>query len=417
VGRLVSKTDLRGKILVISVILVIILANSVVIKPQEIDGGKQASQIIELMLEEHRAKAQPSSDIFVKTGTTGCDEGFNELLDLMAKQGFPFYKLDVQENTPRQGGFIANNDVIIVKINAQWDERGGTNTDLLQRLLEAIIKHPEGFRGEIVVADNGQGRGSVTRENNNAEACSQSVQQVVDRVSGSYKVSTYLWDDIREKNVGEYSEGDLGDGYVVNPIENPTTGIQVSYPKFTTTFGTYISFKHGVWNPDSKSYGDAGFKVINVPVLKAHYIYGVTACVKHYMGIVSRPLTNAHESVGTGGMGTMMAETRMPTLNILDAIWVNATPGKGPSTSYSDAVRINVIASSTDPVALDYWAAKHLLLQSVRVRGFNDLVSINPDHTAPSTFGQWLHLSMHEIMKAGYQVTIIEDQMNIYIAN
>lgn len=408
---------MRGKILVIAVMLVVMLANPVSTKPQETERGQPSNQVIKLMLEEHRAKAQPSSDIFVKKGTTGCDDGFNELISLMGERGLPFYKSDGKEKTQSPEGLIAKDDVIIIKINAQWDERGGTNIDLLKALIEAIVTHPEGFLGEIVVADNGQGRGSYKRENNNAEDHSQSAQRVVDSVSESYQVSTYLWDEIRHKTVGEYFEGDLEDGYVVNHTANPATGIQVSYPKFKTNFDTYISFKNGVWNPDSRAYDDARFKVINVPVLKAHYIYGVTACVKHYMGVVSRPLTNAHESVGAGGMGTEMVETRMPILNLLDAIWVNANPGKGPSTSYSDAERVNVIASSTDPVALDYWAAKHVLMQAIRIRGFKDLSSIDPDNTASGTFGKWLRLSMQEIEKAGYQVTTNDDLMNIYIVN
>ena len=159
--------------------------------------------------------------------------------------------------------------------------------------------------------------------------------------------------------------------------------------------------------------------MINVPVLKSHSIYGVTTCVKHYMGVVSDKLTghNAHRSVGTGGMGTEMVETRMPTLNILDAIWVNANPGRGPRTSYHDATRVNVIMASEDPVALDYWAAKHLLMQVARLRGFEDTSSIDPDNTAPGSFGEWLRLSMQEMQRVGYRVTINEDQMNVYVVS
>jgi uncharacterized protein (DUF362 family) len=135
------------------------------------------------------------------------------------------------------------------------------------------------------------------------------------------------------------------------------------------------------------------------------------------MGVVSRHLTNAHESVGTGGMGTEMVETRMPTLNIIDAIWINATPGNGPGTIYSEAVNVNVIAASTDPVALDYWTTKHILLKAAQIKNHKLPLSMNPDDVNGNSFGKWLNLSMHEIIRAGYQTTIDENQMNVYVTN
>ncbi|NIV94818.1 DUF362 domain-containing protein, partial [candidate division KSB1 bacterium] len=59
----------------------------------------------------------------------------------------------------------------------------------------------------------------------------------------------------------------------------------------------------------------------NMPVLKSHSWYGVTASLKHYMGVQTQRLANGHQTVATGGMGTLMVETGLPTLNIIDAIW------------------------------------------------------------------------------------------------
>jgi len=42
-------------------------------------------------------------------------------------------------------GIIAANDVVVIKINYQWDQRGGTNTDLLRGLIRSLIDHPDGF--------------------------------------------------------------------------------------------------------------------------------------------------------------------------------------------------------------------------------------------------------------------------------
>lgn len=403
------------------------MVSSVVVwQQQKTKRRKQPTQVEGLILQGRLAKAQPSSDIFVVEGATGYDDGFTELINLMGGQGLLFYKSDVKGKNQGPEGLIPKDNVVIVKVNSQWDERGGTNTDLLKAIIEAILNHPDGFAGEIVVADNGQAQfgasgsgGSLDWRNNNAEDRSQSVQRVVDMFSAYHRVSTYLWDEITLRSVGEYSGGDMEDGYIVNRAADPVTGIMVSYPKFKTKHGTYISFKRGVWNPETRSYDGEKLKVINVPVLKAHFIYGVTACVKHYMGVASDKLTehNAHRSVGTGGMGTEMVETRMPTLNILDAIWVNANPGRGPGTSYSEATRVNVVMSSTDPVALDYWAVKNVLIQAARMKGAKDFATIDPDNVASGSFGKWLRLSMQEIEKAGYQATTNEDQMNVYVAN
>ena len=379
----------------------------------------------ELELEEMRAKDQPSSDIFVVRGTTGRDDGFKALMGLMGDKDLPFYESKDEGRTHDPGGLIPRDAVVIVKVNSQWNERGGTNTDLVKAIIESVLAHPDGFTGEVVVADNGQAQygahghgGSLDYEKNNAEDKGQSIQDVVDSFP-EHRVTTYLWDRITTRAVGEYSEGDAEDGYIVEQDEDPRTGITVSYPKFRTELGTPISFKHGVWDQETGTYDDGRLNVINVPVLKTHFIFGVTACVKHYMGVVSDKLTRrgAHRSVGTGGMGTEMTGTRMPCLNILDAIWVNANPGRGPSSTYQEAIRLNTVMACVDPVALDHWASKNVLMQAARLKGHRDLSKIDPDNPEPGSFGGWLRLSMEELRKAGHEVTIDEDRVNVYITN
>jgi uncharacterized protein (DUF362 family) len=234
------------------------------------------------------------------------------------------------------------------------------------------------------------------------------------------EVSTYLWDTITNKKVGEYAKGDMADGYIVSGPPDAQTKIAVTYPKFQTKYGTYISFKLGVWDAANQSYNSGRLKVLNVPVLKTHGGYGVTASVKHYMGVVSDRLSReaggrAHYSVGSGGMGTQMAQTRFPDLNILDAIWINAKPRGGPSTSYGDASHTGMIAASIDPVALDYWAAKNILMPAAREMGYDDLESLDPDNTSPGSFGRWLRLSLAEMQNAGHSATVSEKSMNVYL--
>jgi hypothetical protein len=371
-----------------------------------------ADQEFRLFIESKNATVLPASDIYVVNGHMS--NPVSELISLLGLHGLVFYQSGVAGSNTGPDGLVARDDVVLIKINEQWDQRGGTNTDILKELIQSIVNHPDGFVGEIVVADNGQGRGSMNWTESNAENTTQSTQTVVDMFSTSYNVSTYDWQPIRGIRVDEYSNGDNKSGYVCYENADPQTYIYVSYPKFQTKFGTLISFKYGIWNGTGY---EQRLKVINVPVLKTHGTYGVTGCLKHYMGVQSQSLANGHNTVGTGGMGTLMTETMFPALNILDAIWVNAYPLGGPATSYGSATRVNVLMASTDPVALDYWAAKHVLVQAAHLIGQEDTSTMDPDVGADAggVFGDWLNRTRDVIVAKGYPVTTDENRMNTYV--
>jgi hypothetical protein len=112
-------------------------------------------------------------------------------------------------------------------------------------------------------------------------------------------------------------------------------------------------------------------------------------------------------------MGTEIVETRFPTLNLLDAIWVSLTPGNGPRVYFNDATRVDVIAASADPIALDYWASKHILVQGALETGARNASSLDPD--GGGSFATWLRLSMDELVAAGYRATVDETRMNVYV--
>jgi hypothetical protein len=216
----------------------------------------------------------------------------------------------------------------------------------------------------------------------------------------------------------------MTNGYWRNSTADPDTGVYVSYPKFQSALGTYVSFKHGIWN--GASYEDR-LKVINLPVLKSHSNYGVTAACKHYMGVESEILNggiaNGHQQIGEGGMGTLLAETRYPILNILDAIYINANPYPfifcGPATSYEAATRVNILMASTDPVALDYWAAKNVLIPTAQLNGYEDTHHLDPDNTESGgltdAFGVYLNNTKNELIRNGYTVTSNPNRMNVFL--
>jgi len=332
--------------------------------------------------------------------------GIDDLVTLMGQNGLKLHRSATSTTTSGPDGMIAVDDVVLLKVNAQWPQRGGTNTDVLRGVIRRIVEHPDGFVGEIIVADNGQGWGSLDHAESNAENHGQSVQTVVDEFAAEgWKVATMLWDGIQTTAVSEYSDGDLDDGYIVADTADAETGIRVSYPKFRSPAGSYVSYKYGIWAPSTHSYDANRLVVINMPVLKTHQIYGITASVKNHMGVVTNALgTNAHDSVGMGGMGTFLAEVRRPNLSILDAIWILARPGDGPSASYDAATRCDRLIAGTDPIALDVWAAKFVLVPQILANGFSSYPDQDPDDPT-GIFRQYLDRSMNQLLAAGIPAT------------
>lgn len=376
------------------------------------DSGKPG-----ISLREMKGK-DSGSEIFAIQGTNGADNGFEELVKLMGEQGLSFYKTVLAGE-----GLIGREDVVLLKINCQWNQRGGTNTDLIKSVVDAIVKHPEGFEGEIIIADNGQSQygpfrkgGSVEWAENNSVDTAQSALMVAESFARDYRVSALTWDAITGQEVMDYSRGDYEDGFILVEGDTPT-GLQVSYPKFRTAYGTYVNFREGIWDEEKHAYDNGRLKVINMPVLKSHISYHVTASIKCYMGTTSDRLTGhkAHNSVGAGGMGTQMAATRMPVLNIMDAIWINPYPKRGPSTSYKDAVETDIIAASTDPGALDYWAAKYILMETAKEMELSNYEPMDPESRQPGAFGYWLGKSVEELQRAGIKTTLREDEMTVYV--
>ena len=51
------------------------------------------------------------------------------------------------------------------------------------------------------------------------------------------------------------------------------------------------------------------------------------------------------------------------------------------------------------------------------ISGYDDLSSMDPDNNAEGSFGNWLRLSLQELMRAGHQATADDDQMNVYVVD
>jgi len=99
-------------------------------------------------------------------------------------------------------------------------------------------------------------------------------------------------------------------------------------------------------------------------VLKTHAGTGITAVLKHAYGIVSMAdgfMMKRHYAESGAQCGKLYSLVRRPDLHIVDCIWVSYQQhhcGYPPETTH----RANVLLAGHDPVALDYYASKHILL-------------------------------------------------------
>jgi hypothetical protein len=59
-----------------------------------------------------------------------------------------------------------------------------------------------------------------------------------------------------------------------------------------------------------------------------------------------------------------------------------------------------MLAASADPVALDWWCARNVLIPQLEARG-TDTRSVDPDGQDQGSFGYWLGLTAEELRNAG----------------
>jgi len=300
-------------------------------------------------------------------------------------------------------------DIVILKPNAQWWSQGTTNTNAMKSFIDHVLAIP-GFVGEIIIAENhhfhdDNSRGWTTVNRNGDFNLNELVQFFQD--NGHRNVTKYHWHDggPSQSNMhgGAENAGIVkcprdGDGYVwcEDLIYTSRSGrkAMMSYPVFTSSYsGITVDLKNGPWK--NGKYLDSSIKLINFSALNHHSSWaGITASIKNYLGIVdltcgyrgTKPegfynfhfIGNRSESLlpwrvqkilarlglyhmphfDGGAVGYFMRHVRMADLNIMTADWV----GWGSRTDLELRTQAKMLLASTDPVALDYYAAKNVLM-------------------------------------------------------
>lgn len=284
------------------------------------------------------------------------DPAIDTLLLMMQQKGTYLHKTSTHPS-----GIVGSNDIVIIKGSFQWDFRNTTSTDRIKGLIWQILQHPDGFNGEIIVADNTQWA-EMGEDDNNSEDPAQCILDVIDTFhSKGYPVYLCEWKDIMYNVVNEYSVGDYTDGYPYDPAS------KISYPKFKSPSGNYyISLKYGIWNPTTHTYNHDRLCIVDFPVLKAHGWTGATLAIKNWIGVFTVAYQNERYGgdnnmhfnyfFGTYALPAKVMQVTFPKLTIIDAAWTN------PERNYGNiAIQLKMLLGSTDPFAASWYAAKYML--------------------------------------------------------
>lgn len=376
----------------------------------------------------------------VSPGEALRDAGVDALVNLMEAHGDDFY-----QTATHPDGLFAPDDVIVIKVNNQWDDRNGTNTDVVKGVIYRLVNHPEGFTGAVIIAENSQRHNEDwyhQPSGNNSQFQDQSYLEVTQAFAGEgYHVCISDWRSIRESFVDDYDAGDNESGYVLMDADGSSEEQgheRLSYPKFQVScngMSLKVSMRNGIWN--GSLWDNDRLKMINLPVLKQHGAAGATIALKNYLGFVTTAGSGRWVSPGylhcwllstpSGDGGTctgytqeygliarQMAHVRRADLNIVDAIWVNPCSNVD---QYSKARRQDVLLSSRDPFAVDYYASDYLL--GPLIQEFGDVCYNDPDHvqarasTHGGLFRTFLMRNVSRLRAEGVTDTIdIDDSMS-----
>ncbi len=266
-------------------------------------------------------------------------------------------------------GLFRNDDIIVIKINAVSPLHCMVNLDVLKGLIQRLVDHPDGFVGEIVVIDkffDDEPPNAYHTRNTVSAVCNSFPEFRVSRVA----LRDRVWHARRLE--------DVKNGYVDLERLYPHLSVyeRVSYPKFTTRYGTHIDLKLGWWN--GTRYDNDRVKMIGYSVLKDQTWTAVTCSLKNFLGITDigtikfggsendpeQGWHRTHEGIYKSGLlGRILRYIRFPDLLLVDATRILAQHPLGPSDISHPSARPRVLLAGFDPVTLDYYAAKHILLE------------------------------------------------------
>jgi hypothetical protein len=200
---------------------------------------------------------------------------------------------------------------------------------------------------------------------------------------------------------GPIAEGEDRDGYHWNFAEAfslkrslvDAARTPLSWPRFTSPHsGVVIDLRDGLFRRESNRLvplDDRKLTFINMTTVNEHTATGMTAACKSPMGIVdmsagefgTHPRSRGYQSVHyfgapksywrmAGPLAHFATKVRAPDLILSVAEWISITPRGGWDQEKdirldaASAVRTSTVVAGTDPVAIDTWCARNLLMTS-----------------------------------------------------
>jgi hypothetical protein len=284
---------------------------------------------------------------------------------------------------------VGVDDVVLIKVSAQWWNQGMTNVAAVKRVIEHILERSGGFSGEVIVFENthfrlpdgsGLSRAWVRPSERNVDvpgwnklgdlvphfnqrSAPVSFIGLID--GGPSALANDDWHDAAHEygvyggdGRGPIAAGDTRDGYhwdfgnVFELARSPfdTARCLTSWPRFTSPHsGLVIDLRDGVFTRTPTGLEPTGRKLtwINMTTANEHGATGLTGATKSTMGVVdmsagevgTHPLCAGYRSVHYFGRGAPTASWRMagplahfantvraPDLIITVAHWVAFTP-------------------------------------------------------------------------------------------
>jgi len=348
----------------------------------------------------------------------------------VARGGTPASNIDAVID--KLGGIeqvVGKEDVVLIKVSAQWWNQGMTNVAAVKRVIEHVLEIP-GFRGEVIVFENahfqmpdgsGLARAWVYPSERNVDVSGwnslgnlilyfEALRALVSFVglidAGPSSLGTAPWED-RDHKYGVYGgdgrgpidPGEVRDGYywdfdwifrkrrsLIDFAQTPLT-----WPVFTSPkSGLMIDLKDGIFRREGTNrvpVTDRKLTWITMATANEHGSTGITCCCKSAMGIVDMsagwmgtdPRILDYQSVHffgeptapwrlAGPLAHFAKHVRVSDFYIAVAEWVAARPPKGGEgiqvarLASGSAHRTNTVVAGTDPVAIDWWCAKNLLM-------------------------------------------------------
>ena len=323
----------------------------------------------------------------------------------VARNGTPV--TNVQNVLALAGGiqrFVGYDDAVVLKPNGQWPNQGYTHTLCLKALIDVILNRPGGFAGEIVIAEhvhrdpgsalNGSYCWNMSVANRQRNWPDMNYLQLVDdyHARGIPNVTANpLYDSGQGGFVAVTGPGGLSagqQGWVRTAYTTAANGrtVRLSNAILHSSYsGKLIDLKNGVWQ--NGSYNGQKVKLIFLPTLNNHSgldsqdYAGPTSAIKCHLGIVEFAGSSGYSLHGVGydtnqadavgeSVGHLITQVVTPAFYLTCAEY---TGYGGRTNSY--AAHTKAVGLCADPVTLDYWMCKYVMLPCRPSQTF-----MNPDN-------------------------------------